>query len=244
LTSLFDQGAYATAKVTIMGDPDFLVQDSPSSVNQVYRQFYGKGFTINPNGGQVFIEIDFKEADDYNNDNGLLTINQSILFWKYPKEVASLVKGVSYQVIEVNSSFSKGKFTQDLECRINPMTDLISKETNNEAGRPSAPLDASGRRTGATDPRVAPVITEEDRARAVTEVNNLAARYPATTNSALNASSESNDDNVVNPTKQPANQGGREIDLARANAALSERARDNAAVNAQLKLLGRPRGGT
>ena len=241
LTSLFDPGNYASAKVTIMGDPDFLIQDSPSSLNQVYRQFYGKGFTINPNGGQVFIEIDFKEAEDYNNDTGLLTINESILFWKYPKEVASVVKGISYQVIEVNSSFSKGKFTQELGCIINSMTDVVSKESTNAAGRPIE-LDASGRRTGASDSRLPPVITEEDKIQAEREVNNLASRYPSSTNKALNASSESNDDNVVNPTKQPANQGGREVDLDKANAALAARARDNAATNAQLRLFGRPSG--
>jgi len=207
LTSLFDPGSYANAKVTIMGDPDFLMQDSPSSLDQVYRQFYGKGFTINPNGGQVFIEIDFKEPEDYNNDTGLLTINESILFWKYPKEVASIVKGISYQVIEVNSIFSKGKFTQELSCVINPMTDIVAKESNSEIGRPAA-LDASGRRTASSDPRVGPIISEEDKVLANNEVNRLATRYPVKTNSALNASSENKDDNVVNPTKQPANQGG------------------------------------
>ena len=190
----------------------------------------------------MFIEIDFKEAEDYDNSTGLLTINQSILFWKYPKEVASLVKGISYQVIEVNSSFSKGKFTQELDCRINPMTDIISKESNNQAGRPAV-LDASGRRTGASDTRVAPIITEEDQALAANEVTRLATKYPVTTNKSLNSGSVSNDDGVVNPTKQPANQGGREVDLTQANAALTARARDNAATNAQLRLFGRPRGG-
>ena len=242
LTSLFDPGSYANAKVTIMGDPDFLMQESPSSINQVYRQFYGKGFTINPNGGQVFIEIDFKEAEDYNNDTGLLTINQSILFWKYPKEVASIVKGISYQVIEVNSSFSKGKFIQELGCVINPMTDVVAKEATNSAGRPVA-LDASGRQTGASDARVAPTITEEDKALAASEVNRLATKYPVKTNSALNASSENKDDNIVTPTKQPANQGGREVNLSQANQALANRARDNATTNDQLRLLGRRGGG-
>ena len=249
LTSLFDPGAYATAKVTIMGDPDFLMQESPSSANQVYRQFYGKGFTINPNGGQVFIEIDFKEAEDYNNDDGLLTINQSILFWKYPKEVSSLVKGVSYQVIEVNSSFSKGKFTQELECRINPMTDIVSKESNNEAGRPiasSTRFENTANQAAAESNRLANAGNRYAYApnESAAETARLAATLGAganNTNKALNASSESNDDNVVNPTKQPANQGGREIELA--NAALAARVRDNVATNAQLRLLGRPRGG-
>ena len=252
LTSLFDPGSYASAKVTIMGDPDFLMQESPSSVNQVYRQFYGKGFTINPNGGQVFIEIDFKEAEDYDNSTGLLTVNQSILFWKYPKEVASLVKGISYQVIEVNSSFSKGKFTQELGCIINPMTDLVAKESNNEAGRPTASstrFENTANQSGAEGNRLNEAGNRYAYApnESAAEIARLAATAGAganSTNKALNASSESNDDNVVNPTKQPANQGGREVDLAQANQALAARARDNAATAAQLRLFGRPRGGT
>lgn len=138
LTSLYDPGAYATAKVTILGDPDYLMQVSPGSVNEVYRQFYGKGFTINPNGGQVFIEIDFKEGIDYNNDDGLLSINDSILFWKYPKEVSSAVKGVSYMVVTVDSNFSKGKFTQDLQCIINTFPDISNSNSAQSAGRPTA----------------------------------------------------------------------------------------------------------
>ena len=252
LTSLFDPGAYATARVTILGDPDFLVQDSPSSINQVYRQFYGKGFTINPNGGQVFIEIDFKEAEDYNNDTGLLTVNQSILFWKYPKEVASIVKGVSYQVTEVNSSFSKGRFTQDLSLIINPMTDLVSKESKNEAGRPAA-LDASGRRTGATDARLPPVITEQDKINAANEVTRLATKYPVTTNKSLNAASEAKDDGIINPIKKPANQGGRETDdptkqdvnsRLRTGFGLQAGQENQSLVNRARAALGIPTGGT
>ena len=122
------------------------------------------------------------------------------------------------------------------------MTDIVAKESNNQAGRPAA-LDASGRRTGGSDPRVGPIITEEDKALAASEVTRLATRYPVKTNSALNAATEPNDENVVNPTKQPANQGGREVNLSQANQALADRARDNATTNAQLRLLGRRRGG-
>jgi hypothetical protein len=40
MTSLFDPGAYTKAKVVILGDPDYLVQETPASINQVYNQFY------------------------------------------------------------------------------------------------------------------------------------------------------------------------------------------------------------
>jgi hypothetical protein len=131
LTSLYDPGAYAKAKITIMGDPDFLIQDSSSSQNEIYSKFYGgDGFTINPNGGQVFIEVDFKEPIDYNNDTGYLDINNSILFWKYPENVSKQIKGVSYQVITVTSTFSGGKFTQTLDTVINDFGDTSAQQTD------------------------------------------------------------------------------------------------------------------
>ena len=133
LTSLFSPGDYALSKITINGDPDYLMTESPSSLNSVYRQFYGKGFTINPNGGQVFIEIDFKEGTDYNNTSGLLDINESILFWNYPKQVRNIVKGVSYMVREIDHSFSRGRFTQDLLCNINTFPGFGDKSTEASA---------------------------------------------------------------------------------------------------------------
>jgi hypothetical protein len=204
LTSLYDPGAYATAKVTILGDPDYLMQDSPSSINQVYRQFYGKGFTINPNGGQVFIEIDFKEAEDYDNTTGLLTINESILFWKYPKEVASQIKGVSYMLVEVISTFSKGKFTQELDCVINQFPGITNKANNNVAGRPSDGQTnlADNRQSLNSDPNTNIGAEIQESGTSGAAANN--------TNKTLNSGSQSNDDGIIGPTKQPANQGGRD----------------------------------
>ena len=139
MTSLYDPGTYASAKIKILGDPDFLMQPAPSSINSFYNQFYGTdGFTINPNGGQVFIEINFKEPQDYKNRNGLLSVNQSIYFWKYPasvqKELDSRGGGVSYMVRTVVSTFSKGKFEQELSCNINTFAD-VSNSTTTAAGR-------------------------------------------------------------------------------------------------------------
>ena len=212
LTSLYDPGAYATAKVTILGDPDYLMQDSPSSINQVYRQFYGKGFTINPNGGQVFIEIDFKEAQDYNNDDGLLTINDSILFWKYPKEVSSQIKGVSYMLTEVISIFSKGKFTQELDCVINQFPGITNTSDKNAAGRPSnVQENVFDTRQDIQENVFNPTQDIQESVFDPTAGGTLGAAAD-NTNKSLNSSSEARDDGIIDAKKQPANQdrGGRE----------------------------------
>ena len=249
-TSLYDKGSYANAKLVIMGDPDYLVQDSPGSINSLYNKFYGTdGYTINANGGQVFIEISFNEAEDYNLTTGLLSINESILFWEYPKDVAGKIKGISYQVKATTSIFSKGKFTQELECtmpgsfqdlstkpgdRPTPTTTTDSDIRTSELGAfegieaGQSALDESGRATSATDTR----LTTYNQGTSPTG--------PSPVNKEVQ-----DDEKSPTPTKNVSNNSdaaGREI----ANAALSARARDNAATNAQVRLLGlgnRPRGG-
>jgi hypothetical protein len=137
-TTLYDPGSFATAKISILGDPDYLMQEmvtSSTGLNKAYSRFYeDNSFTINPTGGQVFIEIDFKEGVDYStnefNDNlvginelqsaaGTLSINDSILFWDYNPEARKIIKGISYKLISVTSNFSKGAFTQQLSAVIN-----------------------------------------------------------------------------------------------------------------------------
>jgi hypothetical protein len=166
MTSLFDPGAYAKAKISILGDPDYLAQETPASINQVYNQFYGSdGFTINPNGGQVFIEIDFKEAVDYHNSDGLMSINSSIYFWNYPAAVVNKVKGVSYMVTEVEHYFKGGKFTQQLTCNINDFPGVLGTPAAALGGRANI-TDQVAARTGA------PLTTET--------ANNARAAFAAT----------------------------------------------------------------
>lgn len=179
LTSLYDPSSQAQAKLTILGDPDFICYDSGYTESQLYNKFYGAdGYTVNPNGGQVFIEIDFKEAVDYSSDGvnngpitgqpGTLSINESILFWEYPEDIAKLVKGVSYMVIAVTSTFSGGSFKQTMECAINtfnkkPKTDSAggrepnSSQTGQAAGTgPAAGTNvASGSVAGGSNTTVA-----------------------------------------------------------------------------------------
>ena len=161
MTSLFDPGAYAKAKITIMGDPDYLSQETPASINQVYNQFYGSdGFTINPNGGHVFVEIDFKEAQDYYNSDGLMSINSSIYFWNYPAAVANKIKGVSYMVIDIDHSFRSGKFEQTINCCINDFPGVV--------GTPAAALGGRANVTDATAARTGVALTTETAANART----------------------------------------------------------------------------
>jgi hypothetical protein len=159
MTSLFSPRDFGNAKIKILGDPDFLMQPAPSSINDLYNQFYGTDrFTINPNGGQVFIEINFKEPLDYENGTGLMGLNQSIYFWKYPESVQKAIDkrggGVSFMVKQVISTFSKGKFEQELVCSLNTFDDPgpdkkdEGREDANQSNAETARLNRSGTGSG------------------------------------------------------------------------------------------------
>lgn len=158
LTSLFDPNAQAEAEVEILGDPDWLMAQSNSMYDNegkrpiatgpneslVYNKFYGTdGFSVSPAGGQVFFEIDFKEAVDYksggqdirlNNGDGItgapgtMSINNSILFWKDPKSTSKLVKGLSYSLKTCKNIFSGGVFKQVLKGNLNTFGDAGSND--------------------------------------------------------------------------------------------------------------------
>ena len=137
ITNLTDPGSWSEVKLSIIGDPDYLMQTSTSSISQVYKKFNGSdGFTINPNGGQVFIEIDFREPKDYNTNTGLMNINENITFWKYPDHLKDKIKGIAYMLYEVVSRFSKGKFEQDMTGTIASYDSAKPAKASEQAANP------------------------------------------------------------------------------------------------------------
>jgi hypothetical protein len=167
LTSLFDPTAQATAEIQILGDPDWLMSTTNSVTNDkgetvaslaqneslVYNKFYGSdGVSINPGGGQVFFEIDFKEAIDYKSGGqniaigetggvtgapGTMSINSSILFWKDPKSISKLVKGISYSLTRCKNTFSGGVFKQTLYATMNTFGDSASNDDGKAREKPA-----------------------------------------------------------------------------------------------------------
>ena len=110
-TSLYSPGDKALAKMSILGDPDYLMTTMGMEY-QVYKKFYGEDYSINAQAGQVFIEINFNEATDYDNKTGLMSINDRVEVYRYPPDLK--IEGISYIVTDVNSTFSRGRFTQEL----------------------------------------------------------------------------------------------------------------------------------
>jgi hypothetical protein len=138
-TTLYDPGSFAKAKIQILGDPDYLMNSTSTIVSD--NRFYDASDNrrINPSTNQVFMEIDFKEAVDYNvgsgttnlvnnrgagekGQPGVMKLNDDIEFWRYSSTEASRkVDGISYQIITVVSNFNNGSFTQTIDAVINPL---------------------------------------------------------------------------------------------------------------------------
>jgi hypothetical protein len=123
ITRLRDPNAYTKTKIQILGDPDYLMPDSSQSSGYYTED----GYTLNPSGGQQFIEISYKEAQDYMNSTGTLKVNGNIEFFPYSKAVRDELKGaMSYMLVSVVSTFSKGSFTQELTTAINTFPNYAS----------------------------------------------------------------------------------------------------------------------
>lgn len=218
ITSLFDPDGQATFNVTIFGDPDYMMEPT-TSITQVYDKFYGtNGFTINPNGGQVFIEIDFKEAVDYTSGGGgtvaaadpttggitsspgTLSINSSIAFFATDPTIKT--NGIPYQINEVEHSFSQGSFKQKLTGFIanlpgaQPDTSGNARPatTSSSASGPSTPASNSSSNSGTkTD---TPINTAQPQQTPANKSNNTQSQQ--TTSGGV-----ANDDAAIPPSNNP-----------------------------------------
>lgn len=117
----------------IIGDPDFLMTTlAASQINKSELQrFYGPGEVIDPMGGQIFVEIVFRSGIDYEND-GLLQLTNPIQF--YPSKSKELreqlgIEGLIVEVTQCHTTFSDGKFIQNLEGILLDENMLLRKST-------------------------------------------------------------------------------------------------------------------
>lgn len=116
MTDLYSLGDTVITSIQITGDPDYIIQSTSTGLNALYAGIYGiDNYTINPTGGQVFFEINFNQTEDYKKDSGLLEVNNNIKFYLTPEINNKSSNGYVYQLRQVTSTFSKGKFTQKLD---------------------------------------------------------------------------------------------------------------------------------
>ena len=139
---LYSPGELVKYNLSILGDPDYLMPAFNGTIVKQLNRWYGDDYAINPGVGQVFIEIDFKQAEDYDEKTGLLKTDDRILFMDYPKSMNPKPKGFVFMVNKVISSFSRGKFVQRLTGGLPNFSAATEKNLN------STSVSDPGRSTG------------------------------------------------------------------------------------------------
>jgi len=118
---LLSPGSLKQALVTIVGDPAWL-QQGEASLGQLKNQWNFGSFmsdgTINFDGGQVLFRIAFNAPADYDSSSGVMRPGLASSVAPGPAQGApsgpAQINRV-YIATEVTSSFSKGRFTQQLK---------------------------------------------------------------------------------------------------------------------------------
>ena len=134
-----------TVNLKIIGDPAWLTQGEVTGLtaqNFSFAGFYPDG-TVNPEVQQVVFAINFNAPADYDNGNsglysgsGLVNVNQTSTqgnsnnLSKAPPQASA-----AYTAISIKSTFSKGKFEQELIGTA--LTNLNQKQIDKASGRPS-----------------------------------------------------------------------------------------------------------
>jgi hypothetical protein len=137
IADMMDPSAFQKATMKILGDPDYLIQSDVGALAELSERFYGKdGYTINPNGGQVFIEVNFKDSYDYSNTTGTMIVNNQVMF--APQSMAGKINSSALKLLvtSVISTYSKGKFEQQLALTMPDIGQLNQGTTKSTDQRP------------------------------------------------------------------------------------------------------------
>jgi hypothetical protein len=143
---LLNPADFKESTMTIVGDPAWLQQGEafvgrPVGSSDYFSAFLADG-TINFDAGQVLYRIAFNSADDYNLNTGLQTVTGQAQASSGSGTNATALTGRAggpaainrtFVAKEVYSTFSKGKFTQELKGSI-----LLDKTTADNAAAASA----------------------------------------------------------------------------------------------------------
>ena len=197
---LYSPGDQSQAKIKILGDPDYIMQSIGVNSTSSASKFYGKGKSISPFGGQVFIQMAFNTASDYKND-GTLDVTSNLQFYKTDKVKAAGIDGIVYMVTQVDSTFSRGTFTQVLDCLMVDESQLVTKDTQSADNESQSQAETN--RLASKAANAGSNVVNNERPTSATPVSNTDTRdSTAQTDSAKNTAPESPTMNVINNAAQ------------------------------------------
>jgi hypothetical protein len=146
---LFDPNALLNVKLTIVGDPAYIKQGLGITSNKpnTNEPFTPEG-SINFDAGEIVFTMAWNNPTDYNLDTGLMNINQvGNNPDGTPKNLPQTA--VAFKAISINSTFSRGKFEQEITgMLIGSLKQLQSPKSNETSGRELINASNGSRNTG------------------------------------------------------------------------------------------------
>ena len=131
-SALFTANDFSKANIKILGDPAWLVAtEAVYGANADAFEFepFNADGSINSSASQILFTINWNTMQDYNLDTGLMQVNSA----NKNKNISQAEYSVIYTTIGTTSTFSKGKFTQDLSGQ------LYREEYPSPPAKPAAP---------------------------------------------------------------------------------------------------------
>jgi hypothetical protein len=190
-------GDMLNLKMQIIGDPHFIKQDdlfivpdvTPPLASDASSVFVASNVqSLNMDDGEIYCYVTFKTPTDFNDTTGMYNLNGANKF--HTSEFSGY-----YRVIQVDSEFKGGKFTQTLNMIRYPMQD---SPNTNPAQNPVG-LDANR-----NDKATAPTTPSDNSANATTNADTPAQAAPnanaGADNDAASSTEQAPDQNAVTQT--------------------------------------------
>ena len=151
--NLYSPGDLARCHLTIVGDPSWIFQ------GELGTGVLGPGFnydpylddgTINPESQEVLFEVQWSKPVDYSLETGLIEPGQTRYGANNPATTVGSKEATQsyiYKAVTVNSTFAKGKFTQEIEGAIVlfPLNSVKKNTNSSTADNDDAALGAAMR---------------------------------------------------------------------------------------------------
>lgn len=163
---LYSPTDYATVRMSILGDPDYIQQGDvfwrSTGVQNDIPGYLPDG-SLDYDSGEILFEIYYKTIEDYDEVTGVAKTEPVILksqedVENTTTESGTAYKGLIYQVTEVTNKFSKGVFTQDIngvQRYASPVTSPVTARRDPET-RPTQTSTTT--ETPASDKIVIPAV--------------------------------------------------------------------------------------
>jgi hypothetical protein len=205
---LYNQADFGEIDLKIVGDPALIPQGELSgglSPNNFSFSAFNNDDTINFDAQECMFSVTFNQPEDYNLDTGLMEVasnfkNKNGEFGRnYPK------KSQAYRLYKVRSSFSKGRFEQDL---YGVLYEGVLKEKNEDrvTAAPARTASSTAEQTRAVDKVIAQSIqTNKTGSSLATEFGGQDELLLATGSAVFSESTVAPDENK-DKTPQPLKQ--------------------------------------